>query len=432
MLVVAAFVVPHLGLGAVTPILDNTTESYKDFSDANPLFGFVDAHLGWGTPIALVVSAAVVMWGPRVAAALPWRRLVLGTWTTSVIWAMSLAMIDGWQRGFAGRLTSRDEYLHEVPGITDIPSALAGFSDRILDFQPDSWTTHVSGHPPAAVLTFVWLDRIGLGGGAWASALCVTVGSSAAAAVIVTLRALGDETMARRAAPFLALAPAAIWLAVSADALFAGVAAWGIALLAIAARGNGRRQFLPSVAAGVLLGWGVYLNYGLTLMAVPAVAVLMVARTARPLIGALLGALAVAAVFTAYGFWWFDGYFLVQERYYQGIASSRPFAYWGWANFASLICAVGLASAAALPRVLTWSKLRALSPVNVMVLAGLLAVIVADLSALSKAETERIWLPFQMWILAAPAVLPRRTHRFWLALQAGAALAINHLVLTNW
>ena len=350
MLVVAAFVVPHLGLGSVTPILDNTTESYKDFSDANPLFGFVDAHLGWGTPIALVVAVAVVMWGPRVAAALPWRRLVLSTWATSAIWAMSLAMIDGWQRGFAGRLTSRDEYLHEVPGITDIPSTLAGFSDRILDFQPDSWTTHVSGHPPAAVLTFVWLDRIGLGGGVWASALCVAVGSSAAAAVIVAVRALGDETMARRAAPFLALSPAAIWLAVSADALFAGVAAWGIALLAVAARGSGRRWFLSSVAAGVLLGWGVYLNYGLALMAVPAVAVLVVSRTARPLIGALLGALAVAGVFTAYGFWWFDGYFLVQERYYQGIASSRPFAYWGWANFASLICAVGLASAAALPR----------------------------------------------------------------------------------
>ena len=67
-----------------------------------------------------------------------------------------------------------------------------------------------------------------------------------------------------------------------------------------------------------------------------------------------------------------------------------------------------------------------------MALAGLLAVIVADLSALSKAETERIWLPFQMWILAAPALLPRQTHRFWLAVQASTALAINHLVLTNW
>lgn len=99
----------------------------------------------------------------------------------------------------------------------------------------------------------------------------------------------------------------------------------------------------------MLLGFGVYLSYGLTLMAIPAVAVLVIARTARPLVGALVGALAVAAVFTLCGFWWFDGYQLVQERYYQGIASDRPFAYWGWANFASLVCAVGLAVPAALP-----------------------------------------------------------------------------------
>ena len=56
----------------------------------------------------------------------------------------------------------------------------------------------------------------------------------------------------------------------------------------------------------------------------------------------------------------------------------------------------------------------------------------ADLSGLSKAETERIWLPFALWILAAPALLPPPSHRFWLALQAGGALAINHLILTNW
>ena len=40
--------------------------------------------------------------------------------------------------------------------------------------------------------------------------------------------------MARRAAPFVAVAPTAIWIAVSADGYFAGVAAWGIALLALA------------------------------------------------------------------------------------------------------------------------------------------------------------------------------------------------------
>lgn len=180
-----------------------------------------------GTPVAVAVAAAVVLWGPGLAQTLAWRRLTVGVWLVSALWSMALALVDGWQRGFAGRLTSTDEYLHEVPRVTDIPATLRGFAGRILDLQPDSWTTHVSGHPPGALLTFVWLDRIGLDGGAWASALCVAVGSSAGAAVIVAIRALGDEAMARRAAPFLVLAPAAIWVAVSADALFAGVVAWG-------------------------------------------------------------------------------------------------------------------------------------------------------------------------------------------------------------
>ncbi|MGV9867732.1 hypothetical protein [Rhodococcus koreensis] len=431
-LVVVAFVVPYLGNETITPIVNRTAESVRDFADAAPLFGFRDVHFGWGSPVAIVFAAAVVVWGPGLAQTLSWRRLTVGVWLGSALWAMALALVDGWRRGFVDRLTSTDEYLHEVPGVTDIPATLRGFADRILDLQPDSWTTHVSGHPPGALLTFVWLDRIGLDGGAWASALCVAVGSSAGAAVIVAVRALGDEATARRAAPFLVLAPSAIWVAVSADALFAGVVAWGIALLALSATRAVPVPPLVAVAAGVLLGFGVYLSYGLTLMAIPAVAVLVIARTARPLAGALVGALAVAAVFTLCGFWWFDGYQLVQERYYQGIASDRPFAYWGWANFASLICAVGLAVPAALPRTFAWSRVRALSPVPVLVLAALLAVVIADLSALSKAETERIWLPFECWLLAAPALLPRGSHRFWLAVQAAGALAVNHLLFTNW
>ena len=165
-------------------------------------------------------------------------------------------MIDGWQRGFAGRLTTKDEYLSQVRSITDIPEAVRGFAGRILDFQPDSWTTHVSGHPPGALLTFVWLDRIGLGGGAWAGLLCVLVGSSAATAVIVAVRALNDEQTARKVAPFVAVAPTAIWIAVSADGYFAGVAAWGIALLALAVRRTVRRPGLAAAGAGLLLGLG--------------------------------------------------------------------------------------------------------------------------------------------------------------------------------
>ena len=234
-LVAAAFVLPRLNWG-IKPRSDIGLERFGTRAGAAPIFGYWDIHAGWGTVPALLIAVAAVVWGPAVAQRLSWRLLTLSTWATACGWAFSLAMIDGWQRGFAGRLTTRDEYLSQVPGITDIPATVRRFSGRILDFQSDSWITHISGHPPGALLTFVWLDRVGLHGGAWAGLLCLLVGSSAAAAVVIAVRALADERTARRAAPFVAVAPTAIWVAVSADGYFAGVAAWGIALLAVAVR----------------------------------------------------------------------------------------------------------------------------------------------------------------------------------------------------
>lgn len=66
----------------------------------------------------------------------------------------------------------------------------------------------------------------------------------------------------------------------------------------------------------------------------------------------------------------------------------------------------------------------------VLVAAAFAALLIADLSGMSKAETERIWLPFAMWLLASCAFLPRP--RAWLAAQAVLALLLNHLLLTGW
>jgi hypothetical protein len=60
------------------------------------------------------------------------------------------------------------------------------------------------------------------------------------------------------------------------------------------------------------------------------------------------------------------------------------------------------------------------------------AIGLADLSGLSKAEVERIWLPFTVWLTAATAFLPAASRKLWLAAQAATALAVNHLLLTNW
>lgn len=435
-LVAAAFAVPHLNLGIVTPLINSTPRQIEMFAQAAPIFGWWDAHVGWGTIPAIAIGLGTTLWGPAVARRLPWRAVPFVTWATACAWAFALAMVDGWSLGFARRLETSNEYLRQVPSVTDIPYALRSFSSRILDFQPDSWITHVSGHPPGALLTFVWLDRIGLSGGAWAGLLCLLVGSSASAAIVVAVRALSGAEIARSAAPFVAVAPTAIWIAVSADGYFAGVAAWGLALLALAVRGTTRLSLLAGAGAGLLLGWGIFLNYGLGLIALPAVAVLIAAKDVRSalraLVPAVVAALAVVGVFALAGFWWFDGYVLVQERYWQGIAMNRPFQYWAWANFASVVCAVGLGTVAGVSRAFDLTPIRGRSGVHLLILGALLAIVCADLSMLSKAEVERIWLPYTIWLTAAGALLPPRSQRWWLGLNVIGALALNHLILTNW
>ena len=79
LLVVAAFVVPHLHLGIVTPLINMTPQQIHDFSDTAPIFGWWDAHVGWGTGPAILIGVAAVLWGPAVAQQLGWRALTLLT-----------------------------------------------------------------------------------------------------------------------------------------------------------------------------------------------------------------------------------------------------------------------------------------------------------------------------------------------------------------
>ncbi|MGW2442820.1 hypothetical protein [Streptomyces sp. NPDC001675] len=400
-----------------------------------PLLAEWDPHLGPGTPAAVLLAAAGVAYGPSLAGRLPWRALLAAAWAASTAWILSLALVDGWQRGVAGRLTTREEYLRVVGRFHDIPAALRDFTHHIVAGTPDPWPAHVAGHPPGATLTFVLLDRAGLHGGGWAGLWCVLTGATACVAVLVAVRALAGEAFARRAAPFLVLAPAAVWTGTSADGWFAAAAAWAVALLALAVT----RGSLPwAAASGLLFGLTCYLSYGLTLVALPGAAVLWTARDGvrgRPaLLLALLAGLAVVPLlFTFAGFDWWTAYRLLVTRYHQGVGGTRPYGYWVWANLACTVLITGLATAAGLRRAVA-ALVRRASPAAVrpavLVCAALLALLIADLSGMSKAETERIWLPFAVWLLPACAYLPRP--RAWLTAQAALALLLNHLLLTGW
>ncbi|MGP3972285.1 hypothetical protein ACTWQH_32150, partial [Streptomyces sp. 6N223] len=141
-----------------------------------PMHARWEPHVGPGTPAALIVAGLVLLYGPVAARRLAWRPLLAAAGAGSLAWLWSLALVDGWRRGVVGRLTAHNEYLTSVDAIDagNLGHFLGTFTDHILFGAEDRWPAHVAGHPPGAVLTFVALDRVGLGGGGWAGVFCVT------------------------------------------------------------------------------------------------------------------------------------------------------------------------------------------------------------------------------------------------------------------
>ncbi len=402
-----------------------------------PLLANWAPHVGPGTAAAIAVAVAVVVLGPPLAARTSWVRLLCAAWAAAFAWTFSLAMVDGWTAGVATRLTSDQEYLYDLPRVTGIGQMLSIFSDHILTTGQDPsqiwfWTTHVGAHPPGAFAVFIGLDQLGLSGGGPAAVLVMLVGASAVAATAVTLKALGAEDLARRALPFAVLFPGAVWVGVSADGMFAGVLAWGVALLALAATGTARSRTVGyGLAGGLVLASSVYLSYGLAIGVLFPLAVLAATRRWSVLAPALGGAGIVVAAFTLSGFWWLDGFDKVRLIYADSIAQDRPYEYFVWANIAALLFALGPAVVAGLRR-LGRHPWAVPTGAALLIAAGVLAVAVADYSGMSKAEVERIWLPFGVWLVLACGLLPRGQVRGWLVAQAVLALAVNHLLTMPW
>jgi hypothetical protein len=383
-----------------------------------------------GSVVPVVLAVAGVVWAVPLAGRLRWGPLLAAVYASGLGWMLALALVDGAEG--IDTLGRDSEYLPTARTVEDVGAMLGEYVERIPLDHPDNWPIHVAGHPPGAVLVYVALVRLGLGGTLTAGVLTVAAGASAAVAVLVALRRLGAEDAARRAAPFLALTPAALSMAVSADALFTAVAAWGLALLAASATAPSWRWTAAwGVPAGLLLGYAVLLSYGLLLLGTLAVAVLVAARSWRPLSVAAASALAVVLVFAAAGFAWWEALPVLRDRYWEGLARERPASYWLWGNLGALAVAAGPALGAGLGALAALRR-RTGRAVACLVLGAVSAVALADLSLMSKAEVERIWLPFVPWLLVSTALLPDRWRRPLLAAQVVLALLVQHLLLTHW
>lgn len=391
------------------------------YVDAVPFYGMWRAELGWPLVLAAVVIGVAVVALPRVAERLPWRALLAVVAVGAIAVSLALAFVepppDTWRniQGDYGQFT----HLVDEKGV-------GGFLRDYTEDQHD-YPTHLSAHPPGMVL-LLWAEgRVGLGGTAGQIGTAMAGVAAACVACLAALRELAGERRARWAAPFLVVAPAAVWHT-NADVVFGGISLTGLALLTLATGCRGRRSTVLAVAGGLALGLGTLFSHGLALMAVPALAVLVHRRRWDVAIRGAVGAVAAVAVPMAWGYSWFAGLAATKEVYDRNLATVRPYWYFLVGNLAAFAVATGPAIAVGLARLrdrATW----------VLVGGGLAAVLVADVSGMSLAETERIWQPFMPLVLLAGAALVaerRRAVHGWLALQAVTTLALVALLRSPW
>jgi hypothetical protein len=208
-------------------------------------------------PVALAAATGVValFWsqarpGVRVAASAGLLLLL----------ALAVAALGGGPAGWRAPLEFAGEYPHGVAQVSDIPSFLGEFPERLAALP-----SHAAGHPAGAMVGYALLARVwpGLDGAALGT---VGIGCLGALPVWGLARDELGEDGGRWALALWVLAPITVlYTATSADAVFAVVLAG--AVLA-AHRGLVRRSWTWTLTGGALLWLGAMLTYAAVLLLV--------------------------------------------------------------------------------------------------------------------------------------------------------------------
>jgi hypothetical protein len=395
---------------------------HRMFVNAPPLTGNVLPRLSIRTLICVGIGAIGVATSNRVSRIASWRLFLLCCWVMAIAWSVGLAAADG-ADGFLRSPLSRVDYSQSLYLVRDPLSFVDGFVGHL-----DTLQGHAFSHPPGMLVLLWAMSRIGFAGPWWEAILGHIAGSLAIVPVLVAVRSVAGEQIARGSGPFLALLPAAVFFGSVADPVFMLLGASGICLgITSAGHRPGLQADVKALASGVILGTSLFFSYGLILLIPIALVVPVVTRRYRIVVIVILGASLVVAVIGWIGLWWFEAFLAARPLVLQSVARLRPYPYFLLANIGALLIAVGPA---------VWVGFTRAKRGPLLILGGcsLGLMMLANLSGMSKGEVERIWLPFMPW-LALPAVTSLdkpRLRTIWLIIQVIWTIGLQVLVRSPW
>jgi len=411
---------------ALTLIAASTSDRLGTASP--PFLGRYELQVSAGSLLApAVAGAGLLAVAARLHERLPWRVLLLASYAASLCWALALALADGTD-GIAGPLAHPDEYAVDVPAVTS-----RGPGGFLRSFVADnaSWSVATRQHPPGPVLLLWALSSAGVRGPLAVGLLLTAVGALAVPLAAGAVRSLCGQSEARALVPVLALAPYAVWMAVSLDAV---VLALGAALVAAGVRASTRSGWGAvgwAGGCGLLLGLAALFSYSAPWLGVSVICVYFVRR--RPLLNVVTGAgallpLAGAAVA---GFSWTDGLTAAQADFSVRVEPYRSALLWGLLSVLVLLIACG-------PAVLASARKVRATPGWPFLVGAALGVGFAVGAGLARGEVEHSWLPFFPWLLVA-AVAPDRpggppvpTPLLLVAVGTLVAIVVESVLRTRW
>ena len=386
----------------------------------------------WPALVAVAVAAVLVAGAPlavdRVRSA-PVFAAVAYLVTVALGLAVNASRRGpgGWSHVFkldgSGSFEANREYL---PALGLLRGGVAHF---VQDFPQllRGLPTHTKGNPPGPLVA---MHLLGLSTADRLTAACVLVGALCTPLAYVLGRELAapadpvaGERRARVAALLVAFSPSVVLFGVtSVDYAFAAV---GMAVSTLMLAGP-----RPLRAAGcVLAGVAAFLSW--VLLAIPVWAVLCEARRggvrrgARLAAGALAGIVGVTVILALV--WGYDPIAVlrtVRGIYAKGAADQRPYLFWVFGSPSAFLAMLGAPIA--------WLALRSLARAEPAALALAVVIAVSTLAGFTKAETERIWLPFAPLACVAAAALPVRRVRLLLGVLVLQAIVVEVLFGTVW